>query len=71
MNVTPASETSALACGPQAGIDAWAELNHARAARVALILLTLTNLVNYIDRMLMPALAQPIKQEFGLSDAQV
>ncbi|MET0659731.1 MAG: MFS transporter [Steroidobacteraceae bacterium] len=46
-------------------------VDHARAARVALILLTLTNLVNYIDRMLMPALAQPIKQEFGLSDAQV
>ena len=36
-----------------------------------MVLLTLASLVNYIDRMLLPALAQPIKLEFGLSDAQL
>jgi predicted MFS family arabinose efflux permease len=42
-----------------------------RDAIVALVLLTLASLVNYIDRMLLPVLAQPIKLEFGLSDTEV
>lgn len=42
-----------------------------RAAMVALILLTLTNVLNYLDRTLIAALSQPIKAEFGLSDTEL
>ncbi|MET0658180.1 MAG: MFS transporter [Steroidobacteraceae bacterium] len=40
-------------------------------AWVALLLLSLVSFVNYVDRMVLPALAEPIKAEFGLSDTQV
>lgn len=39
--------------------------------RLALALVALVSLFNYMDRMVLPAVAQPIKQEFGLSDAQL
>jgi predicted MFS family arabinose efflux permease len=34
-------------------------------------LLTLVSFANYVDRMVLPALAQPIKSEFSLTDAQL
>jgi len=34
-------------------------------------LLTLVSFANYVDRMVLPALAQPIKAEFSLTDAQL
>ncbi|MET0657783.1 MAG: MFS transporter, partial [Steroidobacteraceae bacterium] len=71
MNSIRAAASESATDVPRESVDDETQLNPVRAARVALVLLTLTNLVNYIDRMLMPALAQPIKQEFGLSDAQV
>ncbi len=37
----------------------------------ALALLCVANLFNYMDRMLLAATAQPVKQEFGLSDTQL
>ena len=42
-----------------------------RAAMTALVLLSLTNVLNYLDRTLIAALSQPIKAEFGLSDTQL
>jgi predicted MFS family arabinose efflux permease len=41
------------------------------AAFVAVGLLTLTTFMSYTDRMLLPALLQPIKREFALSDTQL
>lgn len=41
-----------------------------RRQAVALVLLTLVSFANYVDRMVLPALAQPIKAEFALSDKQ-
>lgn len=38
---------------------------------VALLLLVLVSFVNYVDRMVLNALSQPIKQEFDLSDTQI
>jgi predicted MFS family arabinose efflux permease len=40
-------------------------------AIIAVGLLTLTNFMSYTDRMLLPALMQPIKREFTLSDTQL
>ena len=37
----------------------------------ALTLLALASFMNYLDRMVLPAVAQPIKLEFGLSDSQL
>lgn len=41
-----------------------------RAAWTAVALLTAVNMMNYLDRMLIVLLAQPIKQQFGLNDAR-
>jgi MFS family permease len=37
----------------------------------ALTLLALASFMNYLDRMVLPAVAQPIKLEFGLSDSEL
>jgi predicted MFS family arabinose efflux permease len=37
----------------------------------ALTLLALASFMNYLDRMILPAVAQPIKLEFGLSDSRL
>jgi predicted MFS family arabinose efflux permease len=37
----------------------------------AVILLTLVSFANYVDRMVLNALSQPIKHEFGLSDTEL
>lgn len=42
-----------------------------RDAWIGVALLTLVSFFNYVDRMVLPALVQPIKAEFQLSDAQV
>lgn len=42
-----------------------------RKSTLALALLTLVSFANYVDRMVLSALAQPIKIEFALSDAQL
>ncbi len=41
------------------------------AAYPALLLLALINLVNFMDRMVLAAVAQPVKEELGLSDTQL
>lgn len=38
---------------------------------IGLVLLTLVSFFNYLDRMVLPAVAQSIKQEFRLTDAEV
>lgn len=40
-------------------------------ARRALFVLSLVSFTNYVDRMILPAVSQPIKLEFGLSDTQI
>jgi predicted MFS family arabinose efflux permease len=40
-------------------------------ARRALFVLALVSFTNYVDRMILPAVSQPIKLEFGLSDTQI
>jgi predicted MFS family arabinose efflux permease len=42
-----------------------------KKSTLALVLMTLVSFANYVDRMLLSALAQPIKLEFGLSDSQL
>ena len=42
-----------------------------RTARVALVLLTAVNLLNYLDRFVVAALVEPMKHDLALSDAQV
>lgn len=42
-----------------------------RSARYALVLLTLINLFNYIDRWVVAAIIEPIKHALGLSDTQL
>ncbi|WP_220476883.1 MFS transporter [Massilia cavernae] len=42
----------------------------ARGTLVALLLLCLTNLCNYYDRMLIIVMSQPVREEFKLSDTQ-
>lgn len=42
-----------------------------RRARYALAILTLINLFNYIDRWVVAAVIEPIKQSLGLSDTQL
>ena len=46
------------------------ELPRGRARR-ALFVLALVSFTNYVDRMILPAVSQPIKLEFGLSDTQI
>jgi predicted MFS family arabinose efflux permease len=42
-----------------------------RKSTLAVVLLTMVSFTNYVDRMVLSALAQPIKTEFSLSDSQV
>lgn len=42
-----------------------------RMARISLILLVLINVVNFYDRNVGGALAEPMRREFGLSDTQI
>jgi MFS family permease len=42
-----------------------------RDARAALAILTFINLLNYIDRYIAIAAMEPIKRDFGFSDAEV
>lgn len=42
-----------------------------RGAAYAVFLLTVVNIFNYMDRMVLAVLAQPIKEELGLSDSQL
>jgi predicted MFS family arabinose efflux permease len=42
-----------------------------RTQHIALLLLTLVSFANYVDRMVLNALSQPIKHEFNLSDTQL
>ncbi|MFZ8985446.1 MAG: spinster family MFS transporter [Steroidobacteraceae bacterium] len=42
-----------------------------RPAYVALLLLALVNFLNFMDRMVLAAVAQPVKVELGLSDTQL
>ncbi|MGN6625305.1 MAG: MFS transporter, partial [Tepidisphaeraceae bacterium] len=41
----------------------------ARGAWIALLLLLLINLINYVDRQILSAVEHPIAQEFGVSTA--
>ncbi|HLI77014.1 MAG TPA: hypothetical protein VKV02_08715, partial [Acidobacteriaceae bacterium] len=43
----------------------------ARGATVALVLLTAMNVVNYLDRYILPSVQEQIKGEFHISDAQI
>ncbi|MGA0104394.1 MAG: MFS transporter, partial [Steroidobacteraceae bacterium] len=38
---------------------------------MALLLLALVNFLNFMDRMVLAAVAQPVKVELGLSDTQL
>jgi predicted MFS family arabinose efflux permease len=42
-----------------------------RAARISLAFLVLINIVNFYDRHVAGALAEPMRREFGLSDTQI
>lgn len=48
-----------------------ADLAITRPAIVALVLLSLINMLNYFDRIIITVLAQPVKEHFGLSDTQL
>lgn len=48
-----------------------AEYSPVKGATMALCLLTALNLVNYIDRYILPGVQEQIKGEFHLSDAQI
>jgi len=59
-----------LMAGPVAPITA-ADAVPRRAAAYGLAVMTLLNFVNYIDRYVLPAVGPKIKDELGLSDAQL
>jgi len=42
-----------------------------RAATVSLIILVVVNIVNFYDRHVGGALAEPLRKEFGLNDTQL
>ncbi|MSR28498.1 MAG: MFS transporter [Phycisphaerales bacterium] len=42
-----------------------------RSARIALVTLTAINLVNYLDRYLVAGIVDPLKREFGATDADI
>ncbi|MET0659835.1 MAG: MFS transporter [Steroidobacteraceae bacterium] len=42
-----------------------------RSASLALVLLSLLNLLNYFDRLLVTVVAEPVKQHFSLTDTQL
>ena len=46
-------------------------VSNAKAATVALVLLTALNLVNYIDRYILPGVQEMVKSEFHVSDARI
>ena len=45
--------------------------SNAKAATVALVLLTALNLVNYIDRYILPGVQEMVKSEFHVSDERI
>ena len=61
-----AHHNSAQAAAPQG-----APSSPTRYAWIVLILLTLTNVLSFMDRYLVNILAQPIKEDLGISDAQL
>ncbi len=46
-------------------------LRSVAGATTALVLLTALNLVNYIDRYILPGVQELVKKEFGVSDSQI
>ena len=46
-------------------------VSNAKAATVALVLLTALNLVNYIDRYILPGVQELVKSEFHVSDERI
>ncbi|AFL87410.1 arabinose efflux permease family protein [Terriglobus roseus DSM 18391] len=48
-----------------------ATASNAKAATVALVLLTALNLVNYIDRYILPGVQEMVKSEFHVSDERI
>lgn len=58
-----AAETNKTAEKPKGGV--------ARGATVALVLLTAMNVVNYLDRYILPSVQEQIKAEFHISDQQI
>ena len=58
-----AAETVVTGSRPKPGV--------ARGATVALVLLTAMNVVNYLDRYILPSVQEQIKGEFHISDNQI
>lgn len=59
---------------PAATTDASTQSTHAPAgtsARTVLVLLFLINLLNFYDRQIIAAVTEPVRMEFGLSDAAI
>jgi MFS family permease len=59
---------------PAASTDASAETTQQSAgtsARTVLVLLFLINLLNFYDRQIIAAVTEPVRMEFGLSDAAI
>ena len=46
-------------------------LRSVAGATTALVLLTALNLVNYIDRYILPGVQELVKKEFGVSDSRI
>src|SRR5689334_13164554 len=59
----PAADTAGSAATPS-----W---RPGRPAVVALAILSLLNLTNYFDRLIMTVVAQPVKEQFALSDTEL
>ncbi len=49
----------------------YTAVQNAKAATVALVLLTALNLVNYIDRYILPGVQEMVKAEFHVSDERI
>jgi sugar phosphate permease len=50
----------------------WASFQQVRRLPwIVLALVTIATVFNYVDRMVLAALAQPVKQEFSLTDTQL
>lgn len=56
---------------PRSTATAPARSRSSRIARTSLILLVVINIVNFYDRHILGALAEPMRKEFGLSDTQI
>src|SRR5271157_5148684 len=46
-------------------------MHRSAARRTSLVVLVAVNILNFYDRQLVGALTEPIRREFGLSDAQI